>query len=391
MPLNHIMRAAQAPQINLPNATVIPLSSANNTTSDGQMQVKYVNLDCRVTGYPTPWIEWFRNGKLLRNKPLQQQQNNHNKLSSGNKVPIKYQIKNNKWRKRHNVRLSRLEIELQSGRNETGIYECRAMNVASREPVVGTYTLLMQSNQIALIPLQTLASQTNEADSMMQPSIHDNEQLNDQQNNKQRSPDSTPTTLIDMQTNTTTLISSDKVNPATGTTLVAPNIGLTAKTSTSIISTTTTTTSTSTTTATTTPAPISQANNNVASIHVPSLINISPMRIIPVNSGSVSSTQQPTILGPQTSTHIPIPTSQPSSPLTPMVTTTTTPAAPATTTSSSSATTTTITTHLPSGSSQATSNNGVVDQPCPAKARESFCLNGGTCKLIGHIEELVCR
>jgi len=33
----------------------------------------------------------------------------------------------------------------------------------------------------------------------------------------------------------------------------------------------------------------------------------------------------------------------------------------------------------------------VVGQPCPSEANENFCLNKGTCVLIGHIEEYFCK
>lgn len=96
----------------------------------------WIKLDCRITGYPTPWVQWYRNGKLLRNK--------QGRLN----------IRTSKWARRRDVQLSRLEIKLRPGKNETGIYECRAMNVAAREPVVGTYTLLVLPAHYALIPMQ---------------------------------------------------------------------------------------------------------------------------------------------------------------------------------------------------------------------------------------------
>lgn len=115
------------PQIQLLNSTFVQ----QERPTGGK-----IKLDCNVTGYPTPWIEWFRNGKLLRNK-------------SG-----KLNIRNSKWKKRYNVRLSRLEIIPQVGKNDTGVYECRAMNVAAREPVVGAYTVLVMPTNYAIIPMQ---------------------------------------------------------------------------------------------------------------------------------------------------------------------------------------------------------------------------------------------
>lgn len=98
-----------------------------------------LRLDCRVLGYPAPWVQWYHNGRLLRNRPNQTV------------------IRTNRWRRRRNVRLSRLELELRPGGNESGDYECRAMSVAAREPVVGAYSLLVRPDRLRLVPVQAPA------------------------------------------------------------------------------------------------------------------------------------------------------------------------------------------------------------------------------------------
>jgi len=123
------------------NATFVSVGQHKEAAGEGRgggggPSANRVKLDCRVTGYPAPWIQWFRNGKLLRNR--------RGRMS----------IRTSRWKRRHDVRLSRLELELRAGRNETGVYECRAMNVVAREPVVGTYTLLVLPAHYALIPMQ---------------------------------------------------------------------------------------------------------------------------------------------------------------------------------------------------------------------------------------------
>lgn len=119
------------------NSTFVSVAQLREARAERAAAPGKIKLDCNVTGYPTPWIQWFRNGKLLRNKP-------NGRLS----------IRTSKWRRRHNVQVSRLEFALQPGKNETGIYECRAMSVVAREPSIGTYTLLVLPAQYALIPLR---------------------------------------------------------------------------------------------------------------------------------------------------------------------------------------------------------------------------------------------
>lgn len=68
-------------------------------------------------------------------------------------------MRTRKSTRKYNVYTSRLELELYEGHNETAIYECRAMNVAAREPAVGAYTLLALPSNYTLIPMgATLAT-----------------------------------------------------------------------------------------------------------------------------------------------------------------------------------------------------------------------------------------
>lgn len=114
-------------------------------TARGQLRPgKKLKLDCRVQGNPSPWVQWYRNGKLLRNK--------RGRLQMG-------------WTRARRGRVNRLQIELRSGRNESGIYECRAMNVAAREPAVGAYSFLqLPEQQFVLIPVagQQAATTSNQ-------------------------------------------------------------------------------------------------------------------------------------------------------------------------------------------------------------------------------------
>lgn len=139
--LGQTRRAAQVPQLQLLNATFVSVPAANHGEPKGSSQARTeptrIKLDCRAQGYPAPWIEWYKNGRLLRNKP-------NGRLST----------RTSRWRRKQNARLSRLELLLEPGRNETGVYECRAMNVVAREPAVGAYTLLVLPAQYALVPMQ---------------------------------------------------------------------------------------------------------------------------------------------------------------------------------------------------------------------------------------------
>ena len=95
----HPTRAVQAPQVQLVNGTTLALGRPNSR----------LQLNCRALGNPSPWVEWFRNGKLLRNRPGRFQ------IRTGRSVgPRGAQ-----------ARLSQLELELRPGRNESGIYECQ--------------------------------------------------------------------------------------------------------------------------------------------------------------------------------------------------------------------------------------------------------------------------
>lgn len=122
------------PQVQLLNASFVSVQGASQGQDRARSGLK-IKLDCRVTGFPAPWIEWYKNGRLLRNGP-------------------RVSLRTSRWRRKQDVRLSRLELELAPGRNETGLYECRAMSVVAREPVVGTYTLLVLPAQYALVPMQ---------------------------------------------------------------------------------------------------------------------------------------------------------------------------------------------------------------------------------------------
>lgn len=197
--------SAQVPQVQLVNATFVSaVAHSHRSPSTSSNKIK---LDCKVTGYPTPWIQWFRNGELLRNGKSN------------------YSIKMSK--RRYNVQMSRLELELNSGRNETGIYECRAMSVIAREPSVGTYTLLvLPSAHYALIPMQPVDNGELQHQRAQQPA----KQAGSQQDQPANQISGTPATML----------------PASYTT-------------TPTTTTTTTTTSTTTTSTSTTPAPSTTA------------------------------------------------------------------------------------------------------------------------------------
>nr|XP_027200253.1 myb-like protein I [Dermatophagoides pteronyssinus] len=77
-----------------------------------------ITLSCRVDGNPIPWIEWYRNGRRLRTRR---------------------RVKINTRR-----RISQLTIIRASVRRDHGTYECRAMNVVSKEPSVKRFHVNVQ-------------------------------------------------------------------------------------------------------------------------------------------------------------------------------------------------------------------------------------------------------
>ncbi|CAG2108245.1 unnamed protein product [Medioppia subpectinata] len=69
-----------------------------------------LRLGCKVSGNPLPRVEWFRNGKRLKNR---------------GRVAITTRRQT-----------SRLEIRRVSHLTDSGLYECRARNVVTRQPTV---------------------------------------------------------------------------------------------------------------------------------------------------------------------------------------------------------------------------------------------------------------
>lgn len=210
-------------------------------------------------------------------------------------------IKTSRWKRKYNVRLSRLELELQAGKNDTGIYECRAMNVAAREPAVGTYTLLVQANQIALVPLQPASSQ-----------------------NVPQTANSSPQQV---QTSTT----------------VRPNLyGTSSSTPSS--------------------RQLEQTTSTLASV----IQQASQTKTMTSQTGESNSTSTTMIVTSQITTR-----------------------APSSNRSNGGREPIASQSHQmqPSSSQQ----TPVVGQPCPREAHDNFCLNKGSCVLIEHIEEYLCK
>lgn len=137
-------------------ATTTTTTTATNAGDSAQVSSRRLaRLGCRASGNPAPWIEWYRNGRLLR------QSGAHHRVLSAKP----------RWVRGQATRLSRLELELPgqqwpeasggSQRNASRpvavgatLIECRAMNVAAREPSIGGYSLLpWQGNRLALIAL----------------------------------------------------------------------------------------------------------------------------------------------------------------------------------------------------------------------------------------------
>ncbi|CAG2167023.1 unnamed protein product [Oppiella nova] len=78
-----------------------------------------LRLGCKVSGNPLPRVEWFRNGKRLKNR---------------GRVTITTRRQT-----------SRLEIRRVSHLTDGGYYECRAMNVVSRQPSVARQRVIITS------------------------------------------------------------------------------------------------------------------------------------------------------------------------------------------------------------------------------------------------------
>lgn len=290
-----------------------------------------IKLDCRAYGNPAPWVEWFKNGKLLRNKQGRYRirtmkwnnssQGTTSRRGAGGRQPAAVS------------RVSRLEVELRSGRNETGIYECRAMNVAAREPVVGGYTLLvLPEQQFALIPMQqsagsAAATLAPEATAQLVP-INDKTSAKSEPQVQQQRGEWTPTSKSAPST-----IASEQQQQVGSATSAAPTLASAAT---------------------------SQAGHSSSSL------------------GATTSSAQQSSAAPDSRAEAS--------------------GEEATATRATSATTT-----LPPTSGnkfeQKQQTNGssgksspvVVGQPCPREANENFCLNKGTCVLIGHIEEYFCK
>jgi len=90
---------------------------------NGDVVVKAKNklrLRCKIFGNPQPWIVWFRNGKRLRNK---------------GRISIKTTKK-----------FSKLDINRVES-SDSGYYECRVQNVASKQPVVVKTRVIIALNQ----------------------------------------------------------------------------------------------------------------------------------------------------------------------------------------------------------------------------------------------------
>ncbi|KAG9510233.1 hypothetical protein GZH46_01232, partial [Fragariocoptes setiger] len=140
---------------------------------DGVSSVKVENgnkvtLECRVDGNPIPWIVgWFRNGLPMR-VPLQrlsQAQARRNQNSTNTSITTKPKrvsiittsttLKGSPatMRGRRTATLvTRLMIERANDKNDTGYYECRAMNVLAREPAVGRFRVLVLHHHTTTAP-----------------------------------------------------------------------------------------------------------------------------------------------------------------------------------------------------------------------------------------------
>lgn len=292
-------QTVQAPQVHLLNQTFVSVAQTPNELKQRPPTANRISLDCKVVGYPLPWVEWFRNGKMLRNK------------SNG-----KVRIRTHKQRRRHNVRFSRLELDLAPGNNETGIYECRAMSVAAREPVVGSYTLLVLPAQFALIPLHPRPQHEAELEEPTRPGEPST-----------TAPTSPPTPTSPAPLEATTEAAA--VQMTSQTTTISPTT-----------TTTTATVSTTSTTTTTTKRPTAQP----------------AATLIESSSGNQAAAE--------TSQQRPDSEGQPSR---------------------------SGERRANEATKMAANGSNINYLPCPRDAHDNFCLNKGTCLLIGHINEYSCR
>jgi len=88
---------------------------------DVRVQTKSrLRLRCKIFANPQPWVDWYRNGKKLRNKG-------------------RISIKNTK-------KISKLDISRVES-SDSGYYECRVQNVASKQPVVSKTRVIVSLNQ----------------------------------------------------------------------------------------------------------------------------------------------------------------------------------------------------------------------------------------------------
>lgn len=263
-------------------------------------------------------------------------------------------IRTTKWKRRHNVRISRLEFELQSSRNDTGLYECRAMNVAAREPSVGTYTLLVQPNQIALVPLQIPQPEAGSASSNNENSLSGSGQ---QSSTTERPPTTsepagqTPTpseqTKYSTGSGNTTTASSSRTNETSISTSTTKSISVEADVSSSSAM----------------PSFISRESSTTTQAPTSVWLDVSSNRNDKhkYNPQQHSNQQQQQLHQHQQQTNNNQPNRDDPSKQNNNI-------------------------HHQGGP-----QNPVVGQPCPRDAHDNFCLNKGTCVLIEHIEEYLCK
>lgn len=244
--------------------------------------------------------------------------------------------------------MSRLELELKFGRNETGIYECRAMNVVAREPVVGTYTLLVLPAHYAVIPMQppVVGGYSGELpENGISPEA------------------SQESSSLSSQTTTTTTTAQAQATTQTQTT---------SSSSSSIASIAIAATSTPTTT---TLAP-QQAAAAAAADQARQQQQQQQQQIIANDQSNSNSNSTSVKTSTSTSTSM-APTLAPTQTILAQNT--------------SSVSQLHLKAQEPMGNNSIHEPPLVVGRPCPKEAHENFCLNKGTCVLIEHIEEYFCK